>query len=62
MKSIVTEENGIEIIYLFAVKELEQTLAQDVGQKKPLLVRKNNFIHNRYSYSIYLKFSYGTNN
>ena len=44
MKSIVTEAKDIETVYLFEVNELEQTLVVDVGLKRLLRVRKNNFI------------------
>lgn len=60
MKLIVTEAKDIEIVYQFVAKERGQMLVVDVGQKKLLLVRKNNFICN--SNKIYLKFLYGTNN
>ena len=44
MKSIVTEENVIEIVYLYEVNELEQMHVVDGELRRLLRVRKNNFI------------------
>jgi hypothetical protein len=46
MKLIVIEESAIEIVYLFEDNEREQMRAADVERKKPLQIRKNNFIWN----------------
>ena len=43
MKSIVIEEKDIEIVYLFVVNELEQTLAVEEERKKQLRVKRNRF-------------------
>jgi len=42
MKLIVIGEKDIEIVYLFADKEVEQMPEQEEVQKKLLQVRKNN--------------------
>ena len=51
MKLIVTEENGIEIVYLLVVRELGQMLGVDEDLKKQSQVKKNNLL----SKTIYLQ-------
>ena len=61
MKLIVIEGNDIEIICLFEDNELEQMLVQDEVQRKPLPVRKNNFISNSLKSIKFIQL-YGKNN